>query len=113
VELTRDESAVKDIYSERLKGMSMCMDILSRCLRGDFFNVGILMAFNDTTAVDLIHMILQLIAVKLPLLEIIVSSRRASFFGRWKLSDSHHSTASRRGRRQVLRIIGGYLRALL
>lgn len=72
-QLLQDENAVRDIYTDRLKSVAMCMDILSRCLRGDFFNVGMLLAYQDTIAVDLIRMYLHIIAVKMPLNEIIVS----------------------------------------
>ena len=49
------------------------MDCLSRCLRGDFVDVGALLVYGDHSALDLIQLFLHVLVKKIPMHEMLVS----------------------------------------
>jgi len=71
---------VEDIYKSRLKGISLCLLILTRALSGDYCNFGVFSLYNDKALSNALNIVIKLI-LSVPLPDFIsVSSRFKNLF---------------------------------
>eukprot|EP01006_Ploeotia_vitrea_P001390 TRINITY_DN104733_c0_g1_i1.p1 TRINITY_DN104733_c0_g1~~TRINITY_DN104733_c0_g1_i1.p1 ORF type:complete len:705 (+),score=416.64 TRINITY_DN104733_c0_g1_i1:264-2117(+) len=52
---------VEDLYSERLKGISLCMDLLTKSMNGQYVNFGVFEMYNDQCLVSALNTMIKLI----------------------------------------------------
>ncbi|SPQ96965.1 Importin N-terminal domain-containing protein [Plasmodiophora brassicae] len=80
---TRDATRHHDLIEDDLVNLQVFLDVVSRCLRGDFVQVGAMQFYQDRTAVDLIRAtVLVVLSGHVPLQDIVSRVPLAkSYFG--------------------------------